>query len=208
MLASDDNNPQFSGAFDPDARLSVTFYKKPVLNEFKSAQKDDAVFDDVDYVKIFIPGDDKTVIDTPAGSHHKQRFPKQWLHYLNTSGSDQVMGTPIRKWEKLTPAQLESLTFLKFFTVESIANASDSQIQSIGMLAGTSAYKFRQMARDFLQKPNASEESVDALKAKHEAEIKAIKEETDAKMAALLEQFQALSEKVEQKGKPGRPPKE
>lgn len=195
-LASDAANPDFTGAYNPDSRLSVSFYKKAVRNDFESAKQEKDVFIDVDYVKIFIPGDDKTVIDTPAQASHKQRFPIQWAHYVNTNGNSEELGTPLTDWN-LTPAQVEEFRHLKFFTVESIANASDSQIQSIGMLAGMSAYKFREKARNFLQKPNVTEEALKELKEEHANQINELKQ-----MIANLVANQ------ETKAKPGRPPKE
>lgn len=196
-IASDAQNPEFVGAHNPDSRLSVTFYKKAVRNDFESALTGEDKFIDVDYVKIFIPGDDKTVIDTPANVSHKQRFPLQWSHYQNTNGQAGEMGTPLADWPMLTDAQKEELRHLKFFTVESIANAGDAQIQAIGMLAGMSAYKFRDKARDFIRKPNVTEKALEDLKAEHSAQINELKE-----MIASLVQSQNQEKRV------GRPPKE
>lgn len=195
-IASDAQNPEFIGAHNPDARLSVTFYKKAVRNEFESNKTGEDKFIDVEYVKIFIPGDDKTIIDTPANPSHKQRFPLQWAHYKNTNGNSGELGTPLAEWSALTDAQKEELRHLKFFTVESIANAGDAQIQAIGMLAGMSAYKFRDKARDFIRKPNVTEQAIEDMKKEHAAQI----DELKGMIASLMQD--------KQDKRVGRPPKE
>jgi hypothetical protein len=45
---------------------------------------------------------------------------------------------------------VEELRALKFYTVESVANAADAQLQRIGMVAGMSPYAFRDAAVRFL----------------------------------------------------------
>ena len=80
------------------------------------------------------------------------------------------------------------------FTVELIANANDSQLQKIGMIAGMSPHSLRDKARAFLNLANDSAEE-----AKREAELQAlrdenekIKAETDQKLAKMQEQMEAL----------------
>lgn len=199
MIASDANNPEFTGAYNPDSRLSKQFYKRAVFNEFQTKLLGKDVFDDVVYVKIFIPGDDKTVIDTPANADHKKRFPLEWAHYLNTSGSLGEIGTPISEWGDLTPAQVEELRYRKFFTVEHIANAGDAHIQSIGMLAGMAAHKFRDKARAFLKKPEVSNEAVEELKKETQ--------EQKEQIAQLLAAVNSLTEKLSTQDKQKEPAK-
>ena len=83
MIASDDNNPNFVGQRNPDSALSVLFYSKAMQNEFESKKQGRPIFFDVDMVRIFLPGDDKNIIDTFARDDHKERFPRQWEHYRN-----------------------------------------------------------------------------------------------------------------------------
>jgi hypothetical protein len=178
-----------------DARLAVQFYKKSVKQDIASEEAGRPIFKEFDFVKIMIPGDNLTEIDTYAQNSHKQRFPRQWAHYQNQMGShEDVIGTPIDQWPQVTRSQADELRGLKFHTVESIADCSDQQLQRIGMVAGMSPHNFRLKAKAFLNLANDSAEV-----AQREAELQALREEnakikaeTDAKLAAMQEQVSAL----------------
>lgn len=209
MIASDLNNPEFSGASNPDSRLAVQFYSKPVQNAFRSQEEARPIFEDVDFVKIYVPGDSTLVIDTPAREDHKARFPLQWAHYQNKHGGDsKLIGTPLSQWPLVTAAQAEELKALKFFTVEQIANAGDAQLQRLGMVAGMSPHAFRDRAQRFLavakqeSDVNHSEERIKAL----EAENARIQQESAAQIRVLQDQMAALAAAVSEK-RPGRKPK-
>jgi len=193
-----------------DARLAVQFYKKSVKQDIASEEAGRPIFKEFDFVKIMIPGDNLTEIDTYAQNSHKQRFPRQWAHYQNQMGShEDVIGTPIDQWPQVTRSQADELRGLKFHTVESIADCSDQQLQRIGMVAGMSPHNFRLKAKAFLNLANDSAEV-----AHREAEMQALKEEnakikaeTDAKLAAMQEQMSALLAAVAEKSPKSRKPK-
>jgi hypothetical protein len=178
-----------------DSRLAVQFYKKSMKQEDASNEAGRPIFKEFDFVRIMIPGDNLTEIDTYAQESHKQRFPRQWAHYLNqTAGHEDIVGTPLDQWPQVTRSQAEELRGLKFHTVESIADCSDQQLQRIGMVAGMSPHNFRLKAKAFLNLANDSAEV-----AQREAELQALKEEnakikseTEAKLAAMQEQVSAL----------------
>jgi len=178
-----------------DSRLAVQFYKKSMKQEDASNEAGRPIFKEFDFVRIMIPGDNLTEIDTYAQDSHKQRFPRQWAHYQNqTAGHEDIVGTPLDQWPQVTRSQAEELRGLKFHTVESIADCSDQQLQRIGMVAGMSPHNFRLKAKAFLNLANDSAEV-----AQREAELQALKEEnakikseTEAKLAAMQEQVSAL----------------
>ena len=185
-----------------DARLAVQFYKKSVKQDDASNEAGRPIFKEFDFVRIMIPGDNLTEIDTYAQESHKQRFPRQWAHYQNqVSSHEDIIGTPIDQWPQVTRSQAEELRGLKFHTVESIADCSDQQLQRIGMVAGMSPYNFRLKAKAFLNLANNSAEvahreaELQALKAENDK----IKAETDAKLAAMQEQMSALLAAVAEK---------
>lgn len=193
MIASDDANPDFVGQKNPDQSLSVLFYSKPLVNNFKSSEAGRPIFDDVDMVKIYLPGDDKNVIDTFARDDHKERFPKQWAHYQNRVAGDQrlVGKTPISQWPRITPAMAEELRAIKFLAVEDVANASDLQLQAIGMIAGMSPHALRDAARNYLRLAAG-----EAAESKTAAQLAAVNQENESlkeRMAAMEEQMKALS---------------
>jgi hypothetical protein len=178
-----------------DSRLAVQFYKKSVKQDIASDEAGRPIFKEFDFVRIMIPGDNLTEIDTYAQESHKQRFPRQWAHYQNqVSNHQDIIGTPLDQWPQVTRSQAEELRGLKFHTVESIADCSDQQLQRIGMVAGMSPHNFRLKAKAFL---NLATDSAEV--AQREAELQALKEEnakikseTEAKLAAMQEQVSAL----------------
>jgi len=193
-----------------DSRLAVQFYKKSMKQEDASNEAGRPIFKEFDFVRIMIPGDNLTEIDTYAQDSHKQRFPRQWAHYQNqVAGHEDIVGTPLDQWPQVTRSQADELRGLKFHTVESIADCSDQQLQRIGMVAGMSPHNFRLKAKAFLNLANDSAEV-----AHREAEMQALKEEnakikaeTDAKLTAMQEQMSALLAAVAEKTPKTRKPK-
>jgi hypothetical protein len=193
-----------------DARLAVQFYKKSMKQEDASNEAGRPIFKEFDFVRIMIPGDNLTEIDTYAQESHKQRFPRQWAHYQNqVAGQEDVVGTPLDQWPQVTRSQAEEVRGLKFYTVEAIADCSDQQLQRIGMVAGMSPHNFRLKAKAFLNLANDSAEV-----AHREAELQALKEEnakitaeTEAKLSKMQEQMDALLVAVAEKAPKTRKPK-
>jgi hypothetical protein len=193
-----------------DARLAVQFYKKSVKQDIASDEAGRPIFKEFDFVRIMIPGDNLTEIDTYAQESHKQRFPRQWAHYQNqVVNHEDIIGTPLDQWPQITRSQADELRGLKFHTVESIADCSDQQLQRIGMVAGMSPHNFRIKAKAFLNLANDSAEV-----AQRQAELEAlrqendkIKAETDAKLAAMQEQMSALLAAVAENTPKKRKPK-
>ena len=182
--------------------LTAVFYKKALPNNFKTEEEGRPIFDEVDMIKIYIAGDSNNVIDTLVREDHKQRFPHQWQNYMNQHGSDpKLTGTPLDQWPLITKAQAEELKALKFFTVENIASASDSQLQRLGMMAGMSPHAFRDRAVNFLRvaKDEADVSKNEEMIAKLEAENAKIKAETDAKIAQMQEQMASILAAVGEK---------
>lgn len=198
MLASDAQNPEFTGAHNPDDRLAVRFFIRPEQNNFRTQEEGRPIFEDREMIRIEVPGDAKTVIETYVRDEHKMRFPRQWMAFQQNRENPET-GTPLREWPLVTPAQAEMLNAQKFRTVESIASASDLQLQSIGMIAGMAPSAFRERARAFLDnaKGNANVE--------HMAQQLSERDETIAAQGAQLAQLQAqMSRLLEQVDKAPR----
>ena len=193
-----------------DARLQVRFYKRPVQQEHETQEAGRPIFKEFDFVHICVAGDTLTEIDTYVLNSHKQRFPQQWANYQNRVGAndDQVIGTPVAEWPLVSKSQAEELRAMKFHTVESIAGASDQQLQRMGMAAGMSPYAFRDKAKAFLNlattaaETDKREQELNALReelAKKEQETAKIKAETDAKLAQMQEQMATILAAVGEK---------
>jgi hypothetical protein len=193
-----------------DSRLQVRFYRKPVHQEQESMDAGRPIYKEFDFVHICVAGDTLTEIDTYALQNHKTRFPIQWANYMNRQGAndDEVVGTPVAEWPLVSKSQAEELRAMKFYTVESIANASDQQLQRMGMAAGMSPYSFRDKAKAFLNLATSSaetdkrEQEINALKeelAKKDLETAKMKAETDAKLAQMQDQMAAILAAVGEK---------
>ena len=194
-----------------DARLSVTFYKRSMKQDDASIEAGRPIFKEFDFVRIIVPGDSLTEIDTYANDSHKERFPRQWAHYQNQVGDHQdIVGTPLEQWTQITRSQAEELKGLKFQTVESIAHASDQHIQKIGMAAGMNPYAFRDKAKAFLNladqvgETNQREAELENLR----QENAAIKAASEAQLAKQQQQIDALMAMMAEKKPRGRAKKE
>ena len=147
------------------------------------------------FVRIIVPGDKTNIVEQPVRDDHKERFPRQWLHFqMKQSEQDTgvIPGTPLHVWAAADPefvnrGRLEELHILKFQTVEQVATASDAQLQRIGM----GAAGLRERARAYLVRKNRVESDSELAKTRSELD------ELKAQMALLMAQR-----------KPGRPRKE
>ena len=195
---------------NPNGRLVVFFHKLAKKNDFKSEQKGRPIFDDVIYIKKMVPGDSLSIIDRPMYESDKNEFPQQWAHFKNRQeGEQMISGTPLIEWPIISTAQAEELRGLKFYTVENVADASDAQLQRIGMLAGMSPHSFRDKARLFLNKAKglAEDSKREEELANLREENAKIKAETDAKLAQMQEQMANILAAVGEKKPRGRKPK-
>jgi hypothetical protein len=200
-----------------DSRLAVKFYKRAVKLEHETNEAGRPIYKDYDFVRIMVAGDNLTEIDTYAQESHKQRFPRQWLQYqASQDSSSEIHGTPIEQWPLISQSQAQELRAIKFLTVESVANASDLQLQRIGMIAGMSPHSFRDKAKSFLnlatESAEASKRAEEINQLKQELAQKAeenarIKAETDAKLAQMQEQMAAILAAVGEKKTRTRKPK-
>lgn len=136
MLASDLLNPQFVGARNPDELLAVEFYwgqvkdvrGRPALDANDKPLK-------VPYVRISIPGNDTSMVDTPVRPEHKIRFKRQWDFWQAQEIEHEMpaaVGWPIDDWDEIDEQQRRDLKYLRFTIVEQLAQASDSTLQRIG----------------------------------------------------------------------------
>lgn len=193
MLASDFNNPEFAGAKDPDAVLSVEFYDFAALDKWETDKTGIKTYlPECPYVRISIPGNQNNVVETPAGPWHAQRFPRQWLAYQMSKGmianADDVPGWKIEEWPELNPEQARKLRFLRFTTVEQIAGASDAQVQGIGM-----------------DGPSLKAKAQKAIALRNGQQVQSEISKRDQEIAELKEKLNQVLEMVGEKRKPGRP---
>lgn len=212
-LASDIDNTAFAGAVPDTSGLGVRFYKDVRKNEYRSGKEGRPIFEDVTMVHIVLPGGLHDIKEA-VQERHKMRFPQQWAAFQNAhDGSDPMMiGTPLEQWPMIGRSAAEELKALRFYTVESIANASDATLQRMGMAGGMAGPALRDRAIRYLEvaKDNAA---VDR-QAEEIAKLRAEQAEKDRlhgeQMQAMQTQLAALTAAFQAKpaAKPrGRPKK-
>ena len=142
-----------------DDRLTVRFRRAPVLNPFKSTQEGRAIFDEKDFITIFTPGSQNTVIDTPIDTgFYMQRFGdkyRAWKAGMTAAAS----GTPLESFPFLfnkvgLVAELKAMNIL---TVEQLAELHDGVVQRL-----MGGFELRKTAQEWLAKTGA--EAADAEK--------------------------------------------
>ena len=135
---------------NPDSRLNVKFYQKAVQNNFKTALEGRPIMEMADFILIEVPGNQTLTIDTFVSDTDKERFPVQWARYQNEKIDGDIEGTLLNDWPVLSAATAAELKHFKFYTVEQIANASDAQLNTLGMAAGMAPFTLRDKAKAFL----------------------------------------------------------
>jgi len=180
-----------------DSRLNVKFYQRAIENEFKSALEGRPIMEMRDFIIIEVPGDNLTVIDTFAVDEHKKRFPIQWARYDNEKTDGDVEGTMLSDWPVLNAAIAAELKHFRFYTVEQIAEASDAQLNALGMTAGMSPLGLRDKAKAFLSTAKGSalvQQQADELR-KRDDELLAIKAQL-AELTKTMNQPKAMPKKA------------
>ena len=173
--------------FAMDKKLFVQFYLRAVVNNFKSSQEGRPIFDEVDYVRIIVPGDKNTVIDTKVTPEYAQRFATQFEKYKKNQ-SQAVSGTPLEVWPQMTVGQVAELKAMNVHTVEQLAELPDNLAQRI-----MGSHDLRRRATTFLEAAHgeAANTKLAAELAQRDNEIELLK----AQMAQMQQLIQTKGKK-------------
>lgn len=165
--------------FAADDRLYVTFSRKPKLQAGASREAGRAIYKEVDFIRIMVPGDKLTVVEREVDEIDRRRFAARYEKWLAGAGNA-VEGTPLASLPKMTPAKIEEYKFFNVHTVEQLAAAPDSLGQKFMGFNGD-----KQAAQAFLElaKGNAPIEKMNEELKARDAKI----EEMQAQIDALIE---------------------
>lgn len=129
-----------------DDNCRPRFHLKPVYMEAESAAAAREIYRDFEYVEITVPGQPKSTVDRKVRPEDMRRWPVDYQAFkLNLQAP--TAGTPLRRWTLISPAEVETLEYMKVRTVEELAGLSDSQVQNCG--PGTE--KLRRNAKAWLK---------------------------------------------------------
>ena len=157
--------------FSMDNKLYVEFYRKPVLQPGKSREEGRAIYEEVDYVRIHVPGDKSSVIERPVNQQDIFRFQDRYNKW-KAGQEEAVIGTPLSALPGMNAAKVEEYKFFKLVTVEQLAEANDN--------LGSKFMSFqqdKQRAKAFLEvaKNNAPIEKMNEELAKRDAELEELR---------------------------------
>jgi hypothetical protein len=171
------------------ANLFVEFYEDALEIPFKSEQEGRPVYEQRVFVRIMVPGDATSIIETPATEQHKQESRRQFERF-EKGMKDVIDGTPLSMWPVVNKSQVKECEFFEIRSVEQLAELSDSTCKRMGM----GYMELRSKAKAWL------------LAAKDSALVTRQAAENDR----LQGEIEALKEQIAQMAQPkrGRPAKE
>jgi len=122
------------------------FFTEPVELTFKSAELGRPVFEEQEFVRIWIPGDRNSAPVERVNDGHKARWPKQYEAF-KAGLETPLEGTPLKQWPPIKRSQVLEFAHFHIHTVEQLAGVNDSHLQHLGM----GARELREQARTFLE---------------------------------------------------------
>ncbi|CAB4141054.1 hypothetical protein UFOVP413_22 [uncultured Caudovirales phage] len=129
--------------------MHVRFYLRAEKNQADSNEQGRAMFREIEYVEIKVPGDKLTCVDREVTDDDKEKY--FWEYLAFKSGQDApVQGTPIEQWPILSVAEIEELKYYGVRTVEDLVNMSDTNLNKIGM----GSLSLRERAKAWLDSAN------------------------------------------------------
>ena len=130
--------------YGDDKGLLVEFVDDAVHQPFESDKAGRAIYKQTPFLSIIFPGDKTKKTYRPATDEDKRRFALQWAAYEKGEKAIEN-GTPLTEWNYLSKSQALELKHMGFWTVELLANASDTAIS--GLIGGN---MIREQARTFI----------------------------------------------------------
>lgn len=111
--------------------LVARFYDRPVKTEDFDANGM-PVFKTVCYCEIRIKDNTTEVFDQPATEEKIARFPVEYARY-QLSRKQIENGTPLEQFAFLTLSEIEACKYRGIFTIEALADLSDSHARDLGI---------------------------------------------------------------------------
>ena len=166
--------------FAADNKLYIEFFRKPVMQPGKSREAGRAVYEEIDYVRIHVPGDKSSVIERPLSQQDIFRFQDRYNKW-KAGQEEAVTGTPLSALPGMNASKVEEYKFFKIITVEQLADANDN-------LGGKfmSFQSDKQRAKAFMEVAanNAPIEKMNAELQKRDAEIENLRTMVEALQAS------------------------
>lgn len=159
----------------------VRFYNDAKQDMEASEKEGRPIYKDVEMVEIFAQGGSHTVLKKVT-DEHREMYSHQYQAWKK--GQEvAVEGTPLEMWPNplMTPSMIQNLKFFQVYSVEQLADLTDSTIQKIGL----GGIKLRKDASEYIERAHGVEPQMAALKTEN-TELK-------DRLSALEKQLEALS---------------
>lgn len=181
------------------------FYDAGIAKKLKAQGKDLSLANKkVLMVKVVTPGD-KTEFDAPAEDYHKRAFARQYRAFRE--GKTTIEGRSVEDCEFITQPEATELLQLGIYTLEQLADASDSACETMPR-----GFDLREHAKNWYEAEYGKEQNkkVSELGAALNDANAVIAEQAkalEAAQKAIAELRGAVNEIQEEKRGPGRPRK-
>jgi hypothetical protein len=126
-----DYTPDGVALFGADRSLLVKFFTHPQISKVESEAAGRPVYKDVVMVEVIQPGE-KEPVRQLANDFHKIRFARQWENFEKGKAETHT-GTPLELLFLNEPGTILNLNSFNVFTIEQLANITDTAITSIPM---------------------------------------------------------------------------
>lgn len=184
--------------YGDDKGLLVEFMEDAIHQPFESEKAGRAIYKNCAFLSIIFPGDKTKRTYRPASDEDRRRFPLQWAAFEKGEAAIEN-GTPITQWNYLSKSQAMELKHMGFWTVELLANATDTAIS--GLIGGNA---IRTQAQTFLA-ATKDDSKFTSLVAENEQLKNKIEAQGDV-IQTLTSRLDALE--TSEARKPGKPRKE
>jgi hypothetical protein len=165
--------------------LHVEFYIDAKEMPFKSEEAGRPIYEDVEFIKIMIPGDKNFSPEREAHAGDRTRFPLEYARFkIGMKEEEQAVGTPLKHWPAMSRSMVKNFGAFNVHTVEQLAGMSDTGKQAFGM----GAQEWSVKAKAYLEVSGNTAEAQ-----KYATENENLKRD----IADLRGQFEALSAQVE-----------
>ena len=111
--------------FAVDDKLFIQFFRKPKMMPGESRKAGRAIYTEVDYIRIIVPGDKLSIVERPVNEIDVQRFGPKYEKFKSGAGNV-IEGTPLSSLPRMTPVKVEEYKYFNIHTVEQLASASDN----------------------------------------------------------------------------------
>jgi len=159
----------------PSQGVHVEFRMDSVQSLFQSEAAGHPVFVEKPFIRITIPGQPNTEIDTIADAEYQRRFPEQWARFKAGNTSEVINGWRLESWPAVNTAQVKTLKHMGVHTVEMLADMSDAACQNVGM--GTMELRTKAKAALAAAAGGADAERIAAENKRRDEEMAALRAE-------------------------------